>query len=191
LIFKHPSGTGANEEKSNNMIVVLRAMLLNIMNLKNMDEDKEFLLRAVENAGKGIDNGGGPFGAVISMNGKLISEGHNRVVLDNDPTAHAEILAIRQAASYLKSYDLSECTLYSSCEPCPMCLGAIYWAGIKKVVYACDRSDAEKAGFSDKMIYDEILLDPESRKVKFLRLTDAGGEEVFRKWDQLETKIPY
>lgn len=156
-----------------------------------MEDDRSFLLKAVEIAGKGVDNGGGPFGAVISKNGKIISEEHNRVVLDNDPTSHAEILAIRQAASYLKSYDLSECILYSSCEPCPMCLGAIYWAGIKKVVYACDRLDAEEAGFSDKMIYDEIFLDPASRKVNFLRLTDTGGKEVFRKWDQLETKIPY
>jgi guanine deaminase len=100
------------------------------------------------------------------------------VVLTNDPTAHAEILAIRQAASFLKSYDLGECTLYSSCEPCPMCLGAIYWAGIKKVVYACDRVDAELAGFSDKLIYEEIMLDPANRKISFIRLTDAGGKET-------------
>jgi guanine deaminase len=112
-------------------------------------------------------------------------------VLNSDPTAHAEILAIRQAASLLKSHDLGECTLYSSCEPCPMCLGAIYWAGIKKVVYASDRTDAAGAGFSDNLIYREIMLDPAERKVVFIRMTDMGEKEVFKKWDELENKIPY
>lgn len=156
-----------------------------------MDIDKLFLQRAVEIAGNGIKNGGGPFGAVISKDGKIISEAFNRVVLTHDPTAHAEILAIRQAASVLVSHDLCDCTLYSSCEPCPMCLGAIYWAGIKKVVYACDRGDAEAAGFSDKLIYEEILLDPADRKIAFIRLTGTGGKEVFRIWDELENKITY
>ena len=156
-----------------------------------MENDKIFLLRAVEIAGSGIENGGGPFGAVITRDGKIISEAFNMVVLNNDPTAHAEILAIRQAAKVLRSHDLDKCTLYTSCEPCPMCLGAIYWAGIKKVVYACDRIDAEEAGFSDKLIYEEIMLDPSERKISFLRITDAGGKEVFRKWDELENKISY
>jgi len=156
-----------------------------------MENDKEFLLRAVEIAGSGIENGGGPFGAVITRDGKIISEAFNMVVLSNDPTAHAEILAIRQAAKVLRSHDLDKCTLYTSCEPCPMCLGAIYWAGIKKVVYACDRVDAEEAGFSDKLIYEEIMLDPSDRKIEFLRITDAGGKDVFRKWDELEDKISY
>ena len=118
-----------------------------------METDKLFLLRAIEIAGKGIDKGGGPFGAVISNDGIIIAEAYNSVVLNNDPTAHAEILAIRKASATLKSHNLGECTLYSSCEPCPMCLGAIYWAGIKKVVYACDRVDAESAGFSDKLSF--------------------------------------
>ena len=156
-----------------------------------MENDKSLLLRAVEIAGNGIKCGGGPFGAIVSKDGKIISESYNKVVLTSDPTAHAEILAIRQAASLLKSYDLGECNLYSSCEPCPMCLGAIYWAGIKKVVYASDRVDAARAGFSDDMIYKEILLDPVERKVAFIRMTDAGEKEVFRKWDKLENKIPY
>ena len=163
----------------------------NINDCLRMGNDKLLLLRAVEIAGNGMQNGGGPFGAVVSKNGKIISEAINSVVLTNDPTAHAEILAIRQAASFLKSHDLGECTLYSSCEPCPMCLGAIYWAGIKKVVYACDRVDAEMAGFSDKLIYEEIMLDPANRKISFIRLTDAGGKEVFRKWDEFEQKITY
>jgi guanine deaminase len=156
-----------------------------------MKNDKFFLHRAVEVAGKGIENGGGPFGALITKDDKILSEAFNRVVLDNDPTAHAEILAIRQTSTLLRSHDLSECTLYTSCEPCPMCLGAIYWAGIRKVVYACDRHDAEKAGFSDKMIYNEILLDPSQRKISFIRMTETGGEEVFRKWNEMGNKIPY
>jgi guanine deaminase len=156
-----------------------------------MENDKTLLLRAVEVAGAGIKNGGGPFGAIVSMNDNIISAEYNRVVLNRDPTAHAEILAIRKAASVLKTHDLADCTLYSSCEPCPMCLGAIYWAGIKKVVYASDRSDAEGAGFGDKMIYEEIMLDPANRKISFLRISDAGGKEIFRQWDELENKIPY
>lgn len=156
-----------------------------------MENDKIFLRRAIEIAINGIKKGGGPFGAVISINGNIISESINQVVVTNDPTAHAEILAIRQAASVLKTHDLNGCTLYTSCEPCPMCFGAIYWAGIKRVIYASDRSDAEAAGFSDKLIYEEILLDPSKRKISFLRMTDAGGKEIFRKWDELENKIPY
>jgi guanine deaminase len=156
-----------------------------------MESDKLFLLRAVKIAVNGIQNGGGPFGAIVSRDGIIISEAFNSVVLNNDPTAHAEILAIRHAGSVLKSYDLGECTLYSSCEPCPMCLGAIYWAGIKKVVYASDRIDAARAGFSDNLIYEEIMLDPANRKVTFLQMADTGEKEVFRKWDELENKIPY
>ncbi|MGA2408018.1 MAG: nucleoside deaminase [Bacteroidales bacterium] len=156
-----------------------------------MENDKLFLQRAVEIAWNGILNGGGPFGAVIIRDGKIISETFNRVILNNDPTAHAEILVIRQAASVLQSHKLGDCTLYSSCEPCPMCVGAIYWAGIKKVVYASDRNDAEGAGFSDKLIYKEIMLNPSDREISFLYLTDAGGKEVFRKWDELENKIFY
>jgi guanine deaminase len=156
-----------------------------------MKNDRLFLMRAVEIAGNGILNGGGPFGAVIIRDGKIISEAFNRVILNNDPTAHAEILVIRQAASVLQSYELGDCTLYSSCEPCPMCLGAIYWAGIKKVFYASDRNDAEGAGFNDKLIYEEIMLNPSDRKISFLHLTDAGGKEVFRQWNELANKISY
>ena len=156
-----------------------------------METDRSFLRRTIEIAVEGINNGGGPFGAVISRDREIITEAFNRVILNNDPTAHAEILAIRQAASLLNTHDLADCTLYSSCEPCPMCLGAIYWAGIKKVVYAFDRIDAEKAGFSDKEIYEEIKLDPAGRKIKFLRISDAGGDDLFRKWDEFGNKISY
>jgi Cytosine/adenosine deaminases len=156
-----------------------------------MEKDRIFLTKAIEIASNGISEGGGPFGSVIVKDGIIISEAFNRVVLNNDPTAHAEILAIRQASSVLRSHDLDGCALYSSCEPCPMCLGAIYWSGIKKVVYSCDRTDAENAGFSDKLIYNEIMLDPSKRKISFIRLTDSGGEEVFRKWDEMENKVTY
>jgi guanine deaminase len=156
-----------------------------------MDYNKIFLARAIELASDNINEGGGPFGAVIVKDNQIISEAGNRVVLNSDPTAHAEILAIRTAATRLKSHELSECILYSSCEPCPMCLGAIYWSGIKKVVYACDRHDAESAGFSDKLIYDEINIDPSSRTIPFIRINESGGNDVFRKWDKLENKTSY
>ena len=156
-----------------------------------MESDKIFLLRAIKLASDGIGDGGGPFGAVIVKDNKIISEANNRVILNTDPTAHAEILAIRQASSVLKSHDLQECTLYTSCEPCPMCLGAIYWSGIKKVIYSCDRSDAEEAGFSDKLIYSEIMLDPSERTISFVRMADSGAKEVFKQWDELENKVAY
>ena len=156
-----------------------------------MKDDRSFLQHALKIAENGIDAGHGPFGAVIARNGRIVSEANNEVVISNDPTAHAEVLAIRRASSFLKTYDLKDCVLYTSCEPCPMCLGAIYWSGIRKVVYASDRNDAERSGFSDRLIYDEIILDPEKRKVNFVRITDAGGEQVFKKWDDFENKVPY
>ena len=157
-----------------------------------MENDKFFLRGLLKSQRLAISSGGGPFGAIIVKDDKIISEAFNRVTLNNDPTAHAEILAIRQAASILESHELNGCTFfYSSCEPCPMCLGAIYWSGMKKVVYGCDRTDAESSGFSDKLIYKEIMLDPSKRKISFIRLTDAGGKEVFRIWDEFENKIPY
>jgi len=156
-----------------------------------MDNDRSLLLKAVKIANDGIGKGGGPFGAVVVKDGKIISEAYNSVTLNNDPTAHAEILAIREASSVLKSYDLKDCTIYSSCEPCPMCLGAIYWAGIKKVVYSSDRNDAARAGFSDSIIYKEIILDPEEREIDFLRIEEEEGENVFKKWNDTKNKIPY
>jgi guanine deaminase len=156
-----------------------------------MNKDKLFITRTVEIAKEGIIKGGGPFGAIVVKDGKIISEAFNRVVLNSDPTAHAEILAIRAASGILESHELSDCTIYSSCEPCPMCLGAIYWAGIKKVIYASDRNDAEKAGFSDKLIYDEIILDPSNRKIKFTLMSNSGGKDVFKAWEELENKIAY
>jgi guanine deaminase len=156
-----------------------------------MNDDRSLLRRALELAAKSIKEGGGPFGALITKDGKIISEGSNRVVLSHDPTAHAEIIAIRRASATIRSHDLSGCVIYTSCEPCPMCLGAIYWSGIKKVVYASDRKDASRAGFNDNLIYEEISLDPADRKLIFKHIPDAGGEDIFRKWDEFEGRIPY
>jgi tRNA(Arg) A34 adenosine deaminase TadA len=156
-----------------------------------MKKDKLFLRRAIEIAINGIDKGGGPFGAIITLNGRIIAEAHNMVVLSGDPTAHAEILAIRKAAQISGNHDLTGCSIYSSCEPCPMCLGAIYWAGIKKVVYATERTSAAHAGFNDDFIYKELLLDPVKRSIDFICHPDAGGDEVFKKWDEYEDKHPY
>jgi guanine deaminase len=156
-----------------------------------MNNDRSLVKHAVRLAEDGIKNGSGPFGAIISKNGEIIAEANNKVVQLHDPTAHAEILAIRKASGLLGSHNLSGCVIYTSCEPCPMCLGAIYWAGIKKVVYASDRFDAATSGFSDSTIYNEIDLDPKERKIEFIHIKDAGGKEVFRKWDEFEGKIPY
>jgi len=156
-----------------------------------MDNDLIFLKKAVNIAVQGIRDGGGPFGAIIVRGNEIIAESNNKVVLNNDPTAHAEIIVIREASSILRTHILSDCILYTSCEPCPMCLGAIYWAGIQKVVYAYDRLDAAAAGFSDKFIYDEMMLDAESRHINFLQIPDCGGGNPFEEWANHSGKIPY
>lgn len=166
-------------------------MKAGIYNITGMDDDRKYLRKAVSLASGGIKKGCGPFGAIIVYRDEIIARANNRVVMSSDPTAHAEILAIRKAASRLGSHDLSECVLYTSCEPCPMCLGALYWAGIRRVVYASTRYDAARAGFSDNTIYKEIALDPENRMVKFTRIDDAGGIDVFGLWNAFEEKIPY
>jgi guanine deaminase len=153
--------------------------------------DIEFLKRAVRLAEEGIEKGYGPFGAVIVRNGVIISEAVNSVTASKDPTAHAEISAIRKASEVLDTHNLEDCILYTSCEPCPMCLGAIYWSGLKKVFFAADRRDAAKAGFSDEYIYEEINLPVEKRHTGFHRLTSVDGTNVFTIWNQSENKIPY
>jgi guanine deaminase len=156
-----------------------------------MNNDKKLLIRALDVAMVGIKNGGGPFGAVISRDGEIIAEAYNEVVSTKDPTAHAEIVAIREACRVTGSHSLSDCTLYASCEPCPMCLGAIYWSGIKKIFYASDRKDAAKAGFGDDFFYEEILKTPGERKISFCQVPEINGSEVFMMWDKYEKKIPY
>lgn len=155
------------------------------------EKDRIFLEKAIETALSGMDEGGGPFGAVIVRAGKVIAKEHNRVVVMADPTAHAEILAIRKASQVLKTHNLAGCTLYCSCEPCPMCVGAIYWAGIRRVLYASGRDDASEAGFIDSLIYDEISADPSQRKISFKLVKLDSAVELFRKWKNSDNKIPY
>jgi guanine deaminase len=152
----------------------------------------EFLKRAVELARENIDTGkGGPFGAVIVKDGKIIAEGSNHVTSDNDPTAHAEVVAIRKACHELNSFQLDGCEIYCSCEPCPMCLGAIYWARPEAVYFASGKDDASSAGFDDSFIYEEILLPHQNRKIptSFHKLPEAIV--VFKLWTEKEDKTEY
>ncbi len=147
---------------------------------------------AIRLAEKGMDgNSGGPFGAVVVKNGEIISEGYNQVTSGNDPTAHAEIIAIREACKKLGSFQLDDCEIYTSCEPCPMCLGAIYWARPKKVFYACTRHDAAAANFDDQFIYDELKLKIEERKVDFENIIREEGISLFEKWKSKSDKTEY
>lgn len=154
-------------------------------------EDRKFLKLAIETASDNIKEQGGPFGAVIVSKGKIISRAGNRVVTGHDPTAHAEVQAIRMAAAALGTHDLSGCVIYSSCEPCPMCLGAIYWAGIRRLVYASDRYKAAASGFDDEMIYTELALDHEKRSIVMSRGMKDEGDSVFRQWDIFPGKVLY
>ena len=154
-------------------------------------EDRKFLKLAIETASDNINDQGGPFGAVIIREGKIISRAGNRVVAGHDPTAHAEVQAIRVAADAMGTHDLSGCVIYSSCEPCPMCLGAIYWAGIRRLVYASDRYKAAASGFDDEMIYAELALDHEKRSIVIGRGMIEEGNSVFREWDNFPGKVLY
>ena len=141
---------------------------------------------------KGVENSeGGPFGCVIVKDGKVIGRGNNRVTSRNDPTAHAEILAIREACAYLGSHQLTGCVLYTSCEPCPMCLGAIYWARPDKVFYSATKEDAASSGFDDHFIYKEINLPPQDRSIEFQQLGREEALRAFKAWDEKEDKIEY
>lgn len=151
----------------------------------------KYLLRAIHLASENIDSGGGPFGAVIVRDGKVIAEASNKVTVKNDPTAHAEVEAIRKAGEAIGNYDLSDCTLYASCEPCPMCLGAIYWAHIPVVYFAADRYDAEKAGFDDSLIYEELKKPTSERKMKMLKIEEAQATALFSKWNEKIDKDSY
>ena len=148
--------------------------------------------RAIELAQNGIDtNAGGPFGAVIVRDGEIIGEGWNQVTSTNDPTAHAEVVAIRNACEELKDFQLEGCTIYASCEPCPMCLGAIYWARPARLIYACTKIDAAEIGFDDRFIYEEIERHPDERRVATETLLREEGLKVFRNWAEKVNKIEY
>lgn len=152
---------------------------------------KRFMQKAIELSIKNIDKGGGPFGAVIVKDNKIISTGANRVTANNDPTAHAEVNAIRKAARKLGSFDLSGCVIYTSCEPCPMCLGAIYWARIDRIFYGNSKKDAADIGFDDSFIYEELKLDYSNRKVKITQFLPEMSIMAFKKWDAKTDKIKY
>jgi len=140
-----------------------------------------FIRRAIEIANQNFtEKSGGPFGAVIVRDGKIIAEARNTVVIDNDPTAHAEVNAIRDACRKLGSFQISECEIYCSCEPCPMCLGAIYWARPKALYFAASREDAEIAGFDDSYIYKELLLDIPERSIKTEQILHQKGHLIFQ-----------
>jgi tRNA(Arg) A34 adenosine deaminase TadA len=153
--------------------------------------NKELMRRAIELSKMSVQNGGGPFGAVIACKGKIVAEGSNCVTLDCDPTAHAEVSTIRKACKALKTYDLSGCEIYTSCEPCPMCFGAIYWAHLDKIYMGNDRKDAAKIGFDDDFIYQEIALSPEQREKPSEILLRDEALEAFRMWEEKEDKTEY
>lgn len=152
----------------------------------------DYMREAIRLSRYGMDtNEGGPFGCVIVKDGEIVGRGNNKVTTTNDPTAHAEITAIRDACARLNFYDLSGCELYASCEPCPMCLGAVYWAKIKKVYFACTRLDAASIGFSDDIIYREIPKELDQRAIPIKQLLREEAMEVFNAWMLKPDKIIY
>ncbi|MCW3788747.1 nucleoside deaminase [Plebeiibacterium sediminum] len=156
-----------------------------------MNNHNIFMSRAIELSENNVKNGGGPFGAVIVKEGKIVAEGFNQVTQNNDPTAHAEVTAIRNAASHLSTYDLSGCVIYTSCEPCPMCLGAIYWSGIREMYYGNTQKNAASIGFDDEFIYKEIDKPISERKLVTTQLMNEEALKAFRLWQDLEDKIEY
>ena len=156
-----------------------------------MSEKNPFMMRAIELSIESAKSKGGPFGCVIVKNNKIIAEGSNKVTTNNDPTAHGEIVAIREACKKLRVFNLSGCDLYSSCEPCPMCLSAIYWSRIKNIYYANTRIDAKNIDFDDSFIYSEINKDLENRKIKMHQMHRDEALEAFKIWENKEDKIKY
>ena len=152
---------------------------------------EELMRRAIELSENSVRNGGGPFGAVIAKDGEIIAEGSNKVTINNDPTAHAEVCAIRNACKILNTFELANCVIYTSCEPCPMCLGAIYWARLSKIFYANDRKDAAEIGFDDDFIYKEIAIEPQYRKKPSGILLRNEAINAFRMWTLKDDKTKY
>ena len=156
------------------------------------DSDIKFMRRAIELAQQGIEaNDGGPFGCVVVRNDEIVGEGNNCVTSTNDPTAHAEVVAIRNACQKLGTFQLEDCIVYTSCEPCPMCLGAIYWARPKQIFYACNKADAAAVGFDDQFIYEEIERPINERHIKTDFLLREEGLKVFENWAKKTDKTEY
>ena len=156
-----------------------------------MKEQKRFMQRAIKLSIDNVRNGGGPFGAVIVKDGEVIAEGVNRVTANLDPTAHAEVSAIRAACHRVGDFRLKGCTIYTSCEPCPMCLSAIYWAGISRICFANTKQDAEDINFSDKFIYDEIERPVSERHIPATMLMRDEAQKAFEAWKNKEDKTEY
>ena len=147
--------------------------------------------KAIELSIKSVNNGGGPFGSVIVKGDKIIAEGSNKVTSNNDPTAHGEIVAIREACKKLNNFSLNGCELYSTCEPCPMCLSAIYWARIDKIYYANTREDARKIDFDDSLIYTELQKNIDKRKIPMIQMMRNEALKAFEMWDKKTDKVKY
>ena len=156
-----------------------------------MEQKNKFMLKAIELSIKSAETIGGPFGCVIVKDNNIISEGSNKVTSTNDPTAHGEIVAIREACFKLSTFNLSGCELYSTCEPCPMCLSAIYWSHIDKIFYANTRDDAKNINFDDSFIYSEISKKIDDRKIQMIQLHRDEALKAFKIWDQKVDKIKY
>ena len=156
-----------------------------------MDKHTKFMKEAVKLASENISKGGGPFAAVIVKDEKIISRSGNSVTQTNDPTAHAEVNAIREACRVLNTFHLEGCSIYASCEPCPMCLSAIYWARIDRVFFAATREDAADAGFDDSLIYNEIPKPFAERKIQFTHLSSCETLHPFILWKQESNKVKY
>jgi tRNA(Arg) A34 adenosine deaminase TadA len=152
---------------------------------------EDFMKEAIRLSEENVKKGGGPFGAVIVKDGKIVGRGANSVTTLNDPTAHAEVVAIRDAAKNLGSFDLSGCTIYTSCEPCPMCLGAVYWAHLSNMFYGNTKADAAKVGFDDAFIYKEIDLPLDKRSIPARQLLPDEAYKAFKMWEENPDKIEY
>lgn len=155
------------------------------------EQDKQFMREAIRLANESVERGGGPFGAVIVKDGEIVAGSSNSVTIDNDPTAHAEVNTIRKACQKLRTFDLSGCTIYTSCEPCPMCLGAIYWARIGKIFYGNTRKDARDIDFADDFIYEELELPLEKRTLPIKPLLRDEALKTFRLWTEKTDKTEY
>ena len=156
-----------------------------------MKNSEKFMQHAIDLSIESVKNGGGPFGAVIVKDNVIIAASSNSVTINNDPTAHAEVNVIRLASEKLNNFDLSGCEIYSSCEPCPMCLGAIYWAKIDKLFFANNKTDAKNIGFDDSFIYEEINRPYAMRKVKTTQIMREEAIKAFNQWDNKTDKIEY
>lgn len=159
--------------------------------IKITEQDQQFMREAIRLASESVRKGGGPFGAVVVRNGAVVAASANSVTIDNDPTAHAEVNTIREACRKLGTFDLSDCVIYTSCEPCPMCLGAIYWSRISRIYYGNTRKDAREIDFADDFIYDELGKPLSERSVPIIPLLRDEALESFRLWSESDAKTSY